>query len=571
MSGPGSPSRPRWCSTGARCRACASARRDRLRRGSAGTHGRPRPRWSGIRATPSFAFPTRRGYTSDLEYSPGFYNHQAPGLLDIVCLINGARPPARTGRFTYCELGSGQGLTALALAAANPDGDFYAVDFNPAHTARARDLARAGGLGNVTCLDDSFEALAEGGPDLPAFDYITLHGVWSWVSPDLREAILRFIDRRLKPGGLVNVSYNALPGWTQGQPIQFLLHALAGEARGPSDRRMASALSTVMEMGEAGSPFLQGNSILERVADAAQKEEFPYLVHEYMSDHWSPEYHARVARDMGRARLGYAGSTILPTNYPELMLREPQRKIWAGIDDPALRETVMDFFSMRVFRSDVYLRGRRALEPAERDAILGAMRLGPVLKRADKALELEVPAGKVTLSAEIYGPILDRLAEGPATVAELTACAAVPPGGRVSPAEVAGLLIALEVALPMRAGAPAPGPVALNTLLGQEELGRSGSRPSVAVLPACGTGLSCPGIEVAVLAIASDLGSTEIRPIAEALWAPIAARGETLVEDGRKIEDPGENIRLLEGRVSRILETRLPIWRMHGALPPAMA
>jgi hypothetical protein len=33
------------------------------------------------------------------------------------------------------------------------------------------------------------------------FDYIALHGVWSWVSPENRGHIVRFAARYLKPGG----------------------------------------------------------------------------------------------------------------------------------------------------------------------------------------------------------------------------------------------------------------------------------------------------------------------------------------------------------------------------------
>src|SRR4051812_26521029 len=157
------------------------------------------------------------GYIADIEYGAGFYREQAPGTLDAACLIRGlAPPPRRDGRFRYCELGCGQGLTALVLAAANPRAEIVAVDFNPAHIARASDLAAEAGLGNVRFIEAGFADLTgPGAPDLPDFDYIALHGVYSWVSPANRQAIVRFAERRLAPGGLLYVSYNAMPGWIQ--------------------------------------------------------------------------------------------------------------------------------------------------------------------------------------------------------------------------------------------------------------------------------------------------------------------------------------------------------------------
>lgn len=57
-------------------------------------------------------------------------------------------------------------------------------------------------------------------PDLPAFDCVMLHGVYSWVGPETRRAVVRFLDRFLKPGGVAYVSYNSLAGWVQLLPMQ---------------------------------------------------------------------------------------------------------------------------------------------------------------------------------------------------------------------------------------------------------------------------------------------------------------------------------------------------------------
>ncbi|RYZ90024.1 MAG: methyltransferase, partial [Moraxellaceae bacterium] len=80
------------------------------------------------------------GYVSDVEYTAGFYTEQAPGLLNFACILNGVEPVDTSKSFNYCELGFGRGLTVNVLAAANPQGRFYAADFNPAHVAGARQL-----------------------------------------------------------------------------------------------------------------------------------------------------------------------------------------------------------------------------------------------------------------------------------------------------------------------------------------------------------------------------------------------------------------------------------------------
>ena len=50
-------------------------------------------------------------------------------------------------------------------------------------------------------------------PDLPDFDFIGLHGIWSWISDENRAVIVDFIRRKLKVGGVLYISYNTQPGW----------------------------------------------------------------------------------------------------------------------------------------------------------------------------------------------------------------------------------------------------------------------------------------------------------------------------------------------------------------------
>ena len=57
---------------------------------------------------------------------------------------------------------------------------WYATDFNPSQAAFARELAAASGA-DAQLFDDAFADFAES-PDLPDFDYIGLHGIWSWIS-----------------------------------------------------------------------------------------------------------------------------------------------------------------------------------------------------------------------------------------------------------------------------------------------------------------------------------------------------------------------------------------------------
>jgi SAM-dependent methyltransferase len=154
------------------------------------------------------------GYVSNIDYPAAFFREQSPTHLSFACVLNGYEPVPLDGHFTYMELGAGQGLTANILAASHPRGEFYAVDFSPSQVAASRQLSSAAQLHNLTLLENSFAELAAGKVALPQLDFITMYGVYSWVDADNRRHIADFINRYLKPGGIVYLNYNAMPGWT---------------------------------------------------------------------------------------------------------------------------------------------------------------------------------------------------------------------------------------------------------------------------------------------------------------------------------------------------------------------
>ena len=191
------------------------------------------------------------GYVTDVPYVYGFKPMLAPAWLDLVAVIGGVAPPARDGGFAWCDLGCGQGVSAAILAATHPAGSFYGIDAMPAHIEHAARLAAEADAPNAEFHTADFDA-ARALP-LPRFDYIVAHGVYSWVDRPVRAQLRRLIDGHLKSGGLVYVSYNALPGWTGDLPFQHLARELAADLPGDSAARFAGAAATLGKLVHRGA------------------------------------------------------------------------------------------------------------------------------------------------------------------------------------------------------------------------------------------------------------------------------------------------------------------------------
>jgi len=514
------------------------------------------------------------GYVADIEYLPGFYAEQAPSHLMLGCLVNGVEPPVVSGPFTYCELGCGQGVTALVIAASNPQAQVIATDFNPAHIARARAMAKAAGLSNISFLELSF-ANMEHRTDLPDFDMVSLHGVWSWISAEDRGHIARFLGRHVTPGGVVSVSYNAMPGWTALLPMQRLLLEQARLSPARSDVQVLKGLEWIERLQAAGSGVLGNATLLEQLrkgsttgGNGGAPDRAVYLAHEYLNANWHPQYHMDTAALLAEAKLGFIGSASLIDNFPDLSLKPEQRALLADAPAGPLRETLKDYLVSRPFRRDLYVRGPRLMPDSLRDRCLGTFGLALTIPPHEARTELDVPAGKAQLPDRFYRPVIAALSRRPHSLAELAdlpELRGVP--GAPTLVELAGVLVGSGQALPLPpdgAGVSA-GVQRLNRILSLEVAEQRAASASIAA-PLAGSGLSLTTMEGAVFhALATGIDA-DPQTLTDHIFARITASGTPLAREGAVITDMEDQRKIIGESVDWCLRIRLPLWTSLGAL-----
>jgi SAM-dependent methyltransferase len=357
------------------------------------------------------------GYVVDIGYTHGFYPELTPASLRFAALLGEVKAPDFDQPFSYYELGCGNGNSTTVLAAANPAGRFIGVDFNPGHIHNARKFAQQGGVENVEFLEKSFADLA--GMDLADADCIALHGVWSWVGTENRRHIAEFIRRRLKPGGIAYVSYNCLPGLGQVMALRRLLIDHASRGTGPLPARIAQSLDFVRRLEQAGADYFRTSPIAKARLDSMIGQDPSYLAHEYYNEHWTPFYHADVARELAGAGLEFAGSAQLMDNFDQFVLAPVTAALVAESGDRAMAETVKDFARNRVFRKDVFTRGTPNPDQEGLEFLLGRTRFALARPRAGCRLSGKTPAGDLVLQPEAYVSVLDALARTPMTFDEL--------------------------------------------------------------------------------------------------------------------------------------------------------
>lgn len=297
-----------------------------------------------------------------------------PGRLAAIARFHGLDAPAiETAR--VLEIGGGDGVNIIAMAAAYPRAQFHNFDLSSAAIARGDALIRAAGLTNVVNRVGDIMVAADTleGP----FDYVIAHGVYAWVPPPVRAAVMRIVGRVLAPDGIAFISYNALPGGHLRQVIRDLMfHHLQG-----IDDAAARLKRAYEVLEDFARPRPDERTVVAAMRDVARpmlRQHPETLFHDELSGEWHPQLFSDVvaaANAEGLAFLNDASPVLVYDGMPG-----------SDDDDAAvvrLAQTT-DFGSLAFFHQTLLVReGRRParrLDPAQLSSLFAssqAVRIGP--------------------------------------------------------------------------------------------------------------------------------------------------------------------------------------------------
>ena len=496
------------------------------------------------------------GYITDVAYGRQFCKELSPILLHAAAALNGVASSTQRDKggdgagleeFDFCELGSAHGDTTATLAAAYPRARFVGVDLNPEHVAAARTLSTQGGLDNVRFLECDFEALPR--EELPDFDFIGAHGVLSWVAPEKMRSLIAFAAAKLKPRGLLYVSYNALPGWAAVAPLRRLMRDTSNAADGDTLARARRGLEAAQRLCDGGAEYFTGNPAAKEMLATMARMGLPYVAHEYFQEDWHPMYFADVVTEMEAFGLSFAGEVPLYRNVAELCIPASLEHAFRGIDDRRAFESLKDFATNQFFRGDVYVKGHAPRSESVTRAYLDTTRFGTTVSGPRIPREVWLGARALRFDGPLFDLLIRKLGESASTLAEL---ARDPELAAFAHDAIRAAVLQLafgEQATPMlprtTAGARAPREpprvaLAYNRMILNRPL--SAKMPVVLAAPVAGTGLPLPALHAVALRVL-----TEVAPGDRRTWfrAFVEKQSLNLSVRDQRIDDKDEQARIL--------------------------
>lgn len=310
--------------------------------------------------------PSEEAYDS-FQYENLSFPLTHPDWLGTIGWLHGLDPaPATACR--VLELGCGRGGNLVPWASLLPGSEFVGIDLAPSQIADGRRAVDALGLDNLTLIASDIRDIDLGGQ---CFDYVICHGVYSWVPPEVRSAILDIAAASLNPHGLAYVSYNALPGWHARGALRSMLRRVVPEGPAPEMARTARGFLSLLkrrtpESGPLAAWWWRELALLEMMSDR-------YLYFEYLVEHNDAFYLDEFLTDAKAAGLRYVADADLASRVPEELGEEGRAEVWELAGDPVTAEMLSDYLVTRLFHRSVLCRPDAPLEREPRAERVRAM------------------------------------------------------------------------------------------------------------------------------------------------------------------------------------------------------
>jgi methyltransferase-like protein/SAM-dependent methyltransferase len=302
----------------------------------------------------SIVNPTSLTSYDEVPYPSTSHVFTHPDNLATAAILLGLNPAP----VTHCrvlELGCAGGGNLIPMALELPDSTLVGIDASAVQISEGNAAIAAVGCRNITLkqLD-----ILEVTPELGQFDYILVHGIFSWVPVPVRDKILQICQQNLAPNGIAYISYNTYPGWHMLGNIRGMMLFHTRKVVEPRMRiAQARELLSFMTDSLTAASELSNSRLIKAYAGFLQSEadhigssSDSYVYHEELEDVNDPVYFHEFAAWAARHNLQY----LCEANFSDVFLNDfpPQtsKDLLKLSHDLIELEQYMDFLRNRTFR-----------------------------------------------------------------------------------------------------------------------------------------------------------------------------------------------------------------------------
>lgn len=214
------------------------------------------------------------------------------------------------------ELGTSCGGNLIPQALYYPEATFTGIDLSGVQVQHGNEIIKSIGLTNVTLLEKDILDIDE---SFGTFDYIIVHGIWSWVPDIVKDKILNICNVNLSDNGIAYVSYNTYPGWKRLEQLRDIM--LYSEKRAMDQNLLERTLYTknVLKMvadtmSSDERSRTQSDYKINNIQRVLNSNDY-YVAHEYLETFNDPVYVSEFIDRAQKQGCAYIGDEVLQRSF----------------------------------------------------------------------------------------------------------------------------------------------------------------------------------------------------------------------------------------------------------------
>ncbi len=264
--------------------------------------------------------------------------------------------PADVDGCRVLELGGASGGNLIPMAIDHPGSRFTGIDLSARQIEAGRRQIADLGLTNIELRAASIMEVDEG---YGAFDYIVVHGVFSWVPAAVQDKVLAICRDRLAPDGIAVIDYNTLPGWGPWQALRETILQHGRRIADPLERlRYARRLLNAMRESVAQDQTPHGQTLCREIDRMLELSDW-FLLHDHLEEDNTPIYFHQFVERATASGLAYLGEADLSAMHVRGLAAQADYLSMAS--DIVRQQQYLDLVQNRRFR--LSLLGRAGARP----------------------------------------------------------------------------------------------------------------------------------------------------------------------------------------------------------------
>ena len=288
---------------------------------------------------------------SELLYKSNPFNYTVPALLEANGKLYGLTPKdSRKAR--VLELGSSFGGNIITQALYNPEAEYVGIDLTAEQVRKGNEIIEKIGLTNIKLIEKNILDVNE---DFGKFDYIIVHGVFSWVPENVKDKIIKICNENLNEEGIAYISYNTYPGWKEPDKIrEMMIYAnkyFPEISLGDKNQRGKAFISMVAEQKKLYEDIVEKKGdFIKQIEELLEMQDY-YVAHEYLESFNHPLYLNEFVDLIKKENLQYVSDVALRLSIISTYNQDTVNKLQQlSQGDHVIKEQCLDFILDTKFR-----------------------------------------------------------------------------------------------------------------------------------------------------------------------------------------------------------------------------